>query len=892
MEEESSMKSELSAVLRATLSKEMKRIGGHLMRDVKEELDRFLSVNFPNKQCCPACNERCDHWKRSSPVSVDGARGTNDDAKATTGDWPAAAVEETTSSPKGDEETTSSPKGDEGLRPATTSPIGSQGLRPTTTSPTGSQDAPFPWERPQSEEKLRRWNNESLTSGDQEACSSYSCCAGSAPVPLELTNKQSEQGQRLVDTFRDCERLAPYKVFSLDNVSEDDDRQDPVSTSNVTQLPKLEDLEVSVEEPQATGSRDTTVLDLEIKGYLWTPRPGMPKRQQESGDDVEAILDGQDDSDISDISIHSELPNMEPLKSTSMASADSAPILVETTSLPPTRAGPTESILPVHVPRIGDGETGPTESILPVHVSRVGDGETGALGNFVDADVPSEPGCLSTAVDGVQAIRGSTTTAMRNAGRFSARLDTNTKDQCEVDALTLSEMEERTLAVKGKRDWPSRLMYAVHVGYFDYVIGLFLVVSAVVIGVETDVMTTLPASERPMVYRACDVIFFIVFLCELVLRVSIYRMYWFRMVGWQWNVFDLVVVVASAFSGMISLMTDGTDQAQDAIKGFGIVRMLKFCRIVRVFRMIRLIPELKAMVYLIAASMSSFFWTITLMTLMMYLLAVYYTDTAVVLMMQDADAAPHIKEKWGSIGRSVFSLFQAVTGGDDWCNFVDTWEKSNAGATTRTVNTLVFAGYISFAVLVMLNLVTGVFVDGAQRLIKEDRDKEVIKQARRLFVKLDGDASSSLSHEEFHTCLDEGTLDGYLEAVDLRRDEAMSLFTVLDVDQSGSLSLDEFLIGTLRMRGPAKTVDSSILKHMVVEMRNDIEPVLALPEQLENMLQRISILVSSQHEKLHRKSEFISAQVKMCLAVSEEIRGLMPCASPKAEGSRMRALRL
>jgi Ca2+-binding EF-hand superfamily protein len=423
----------------------------------------------------------------------------------------------------------------------------------------------------------------------------------------------------------------------------------------------------------------------------------------------------------------------------------------------------------------------------------------------------------------------------------------------EIKALMHCDMEERMVAVADKRDIRSRFIYAVYAGYFDYLIGVFLCTSAIILGIETDVMTKIAESEKPPVFRFFDGFFFIVFTFELIIRLAIYKCFWFRMDGWQWNVFDLVVVISVALDEVSTLLIAGTD-AHETIKTMGFVRLLKFGRIIRVIRMVRLIPQLQAMVYLIAASMSSFLWTMGLMSLMMYLLAVYYTEVAVQMKLEDEISEPALTEKWGSVGHSVYSLFQAVTGGDDWCNFVQTWEKSTASGQLKFTNTLIFVFYVSFAVLVMLNLVTGVFVEGAQRLIKQDRDAEVVKQARKLFALLGGDGDHEITYEDFCSHLDSSMLDDYLTAVELRRDEAESLFEVLDGDGSGTLSLDEFLLGTLRMKGYAKTVDAGMLKFMVKKVLAEI-----------NRLQAAT-------EKVQRTVTSIEEQVNICIAASYDLR--------------------
>eukprot|EP00927_Polykrikos_kofoidii_P009732 TRINITY_DN14076_c0_g2_i1.p1 TRINITY_DN14076_c0_g2~~TRINITY_DN14076_c0_g2_i1.p1 ORF type:complete len:563 (-),score=113.19 TRINITY_DN14076_c0_g2_i1:71-1678(-) len=409
-------------------------------------------------------------------------------------------------------------------------------------------------------------------------------------------------------------------------------------------------------------------------------------------------------------------------------------------------------------------------------------------------------------------------------------------DLAEIQALMHNELEDRIHATSKLTNFTGRFSYFVHVGHFDYFIGVFLCASAVILGVETDIMTKLDEDERPRIFRMFDILFFVVFSFELLVRLVIYRMFWFRMDGYQWNIFDIVVVSVTALDEISTALISGTE-AHEAVKSIGFVRMLKFGRIVRVIRMVRLVPELKAMVYLIAASMSSFFWTLALMMIMMYLLAIYYTETAVIIIRADPASEEILKEKWGSIGTSVTSLFQAATGGDDWCNFVQSWEDSSATQSTKMMNTCIFMTYIAFAVLVMLNLVTGVFVESAERLIQQDRDADVIRQARKLFGALGGDGEHSLTEEEFYDHLQSHMLDEYLEAVDMRRDEAETIFQVLDVDNSGELSLDEFLLGTLRMKGFSKTVDCGIIKHMLREFRTECEKTMkAMSTQLDNLV--------------------------------------------------------
>jgi hypothetical protein len=171
-----------------------------------------------------------------------------------------------------------------------------------------------------------------------------------------------------------------------------------------------------------------------------------------------------------------------------------------------------------------------------------------------------------------------------------------------------------------------------------------------------------------------------------------------------------------------------------------------------------------------------------------------------------------MKTNFGNVPAAILSLFQAITGGDDWRNFVDPFLEHEKGAKGAT-NALIFSFYVLFAVLVMLNLVTGVFVEGAQRMIQEEKDSEMLSEVKKLFNVADVDTSGHLSFEEFKNSVDSSSLSEFLTTVDLGSLDPMSLFQLLDFDGSGEVDVQEFVQGCMRLRGPARSVDLNALKH-------------------------------------------------------------------------------
>merc|ERR1712217_899791 len=77
----------------------------------------------------------------------------------------------------------------------------------------------------------------------------------------------------------------------------------------------------------------------------------------------------------------------------------------------------------------------------------------------------------------------------------------------------------------------------------------------------------------------------------------------------------------------------------------------------------------------------------------------------------------------------------------------------------------------------------------------------------------------------------------YLEALDLSMVETMSLFRLLDADDSGEVDIDEFCEGCLRLKGEAKSFDIHCLMYENQRMLGVWKEFMAFVEEhLDNGL--------------------------------------------------------
>mmetsp|Transcript_32291 Transcript_32291/g.70663 ORF Transcript_32291/g.70663 Transcript_32291/m.70663 type:complete len:749 (+) Transcript_32291:61-2307(+) len=386
----------------------------------------------------------------------------------------------------------------------------------------------------------------------------------------------------------------------------------------------------------------------------------------------------------------------------------------------------------------------------------------------------------------------------------------NRRLQDEIQAVRNREVIE-------KKPW--REMGAADVlksGKFDNSIGALIILNAATIGLQADYGAKHVTEVMPPPYVVIEKIFLCIFLSELLLRIWVYRYRFFygEMHTLFWNYFDLSCVVSQVAEELISMAysTSSNPQARqhNNFRLLKVLRTLRLLRILRVMRVLHLISELRTIVSSILGSFQSLLWTVVLLLLMIYVVAVAFTNQVTehavekeLIGDEPSTLDAKLRYYFGSLGRTVLSLWQAMSGGADWDEM--------AGPLIMEVHPLwgvAFAAYIAFALLALMNVVTGVFVQTALNSAKDEEDAFVTSQIVGLFnrdFKEDGDGMITL--KEIHDILNDPHRAKEWRSINVTSDQVTCLFELLDVFGTGSIKFDEFLNGCLRLNGSAKSVD-------------------------------------------------------------------------------------
>merc|ERR1712113_104432 len=130
-----------------------------------------------------------------------------------------------------------------------------------------------------------------------------------------------------------------------------------------------------------------------------------------------------------------------------------------------------------------------------------------------------------------------------------------------------------------------------------------------------------------------------------------------------------------------------------------------------------------------------------------------------------------------------------------------------------------FSLYIGLANLAMMGCLTAVFVDKVAKTVREDKDMFMASRFTELFMET---GEKEITWDIFESKLASRTMQDFFVTIDVDISNAQQLFELLDLDGSGSLDRDEMINGFLKLRGPAKALEVTLLMRWVQEMQTQL----------------------------------------------------------------------
>eukprot|EP00435_Cladocopium_sp_Y103_P013588 s2004_g3.t1 len=133
------------------------------------------------------------------------------------------------------------------------------------------------------------------------------------------------------------------------------------------------------------------------------------------------------------------------------------------------------------------------------------------------------------------------------------------------------------------------------------------------------------------------------------------------------------------------------------------------------------------------------------------------------------------------------------------------------------------------------------FVDNAGAAAKTQRDyiiekeREVketyIRELQNLFWQMDDDESGTLTAEEMQQLVKDPRMAAYFTALGFEPHDCVRLFTLLDTDSSGTVDIEEFLDGCLRLKGFARSIDVHFIMVLIHRLQKQLNGLERQPER-------------------------------------------------------------
>jgi len=329
---------------------------------------------------------------------------------------------------------------------------------------------------------------------------------------------------------------------------------------------------------------------------------------------------------------------------------------------------------------------------------------------------------------------------------------------------------------------------------FEVFIALHIVANTVLIAADT----FYTSETKPFWLSLAEHYFTLLFVVEFVIRILAY--------SWAWcfsvmNMFDIFLIWFTGVIVMWILSPAGVDVT--SVRRLGALRILRLARICRTLRIMPMFKDLWMLVQGILTCSSLLVWVILIGA------CVHYTFAVAVLELVAKDPKfeddEPVQDLFGTLARSMFTLFQIFT--------FDSWSSKVRPIVQKDPKSLiVFFVFMGLAGIVLSELMTAIVIrnsfDAAagdtEAILrgKQIRDHKIRTELQQMFTDLDEDNSGYLSIEEFMDCMDDFAFVRKMKMLDIDLEELPDIYEIID-DGDGQVVQDEFIGGMIRMQGPA-----------------------------------------------------------------------------------------
>lgn len=368
---------------------------------------------------------------------------------------------------------------------------------------------------------------------------------------------------------------------------------------------------------------------------------------------------------------------------------------------------------------------------------------------------------------------------------------------------------------------------------FEGTCSLVIMANSIFIAYSADhAMNTLDQPPDETI-QLIELFFCLFYTLELMLRLEAHRGLFFFGSYSKWNMLDVILVLFAIYDQVeyyttraMSIYGRGAN-----LSALRLMRLMKMVKLLRMIRFMRMFRELRLILNSIMGSVKSMLWSVLLVTCVTFMFGIAFLQAGTSYLkepdieVRDPRTCKAIKEYWGSVGGAMLTLYTVSTGGQDWKPVAKPLEQ------VGTTFYILFLLYIAFYMFVVTNTLTSLFVESAIQMSERDqqaaiheelsRKSEYISKIRALFEKLDTTGAGRIGYDEFCRQLSHPEMLAFAANLEIDAMDVEEFFRVLSSGGKFLVDIDTFVIGCIKLKGFAKSMDLLDLIHLSRKRADD-----------------------------------------------------------------------
>jgi hypothetical protein len=323
----------------------------------------------------------------------------------------------------------------------------------------------------------------------------------------------------------------------------------------------------------------------------------------------------------------------------------------------------------------------------------------------------------------------------------------------------------------------------------------------------------------------------------------------------RWNNFEFALVVLS-----VGDLFMGVNGDAERSSNFTFLRSFRLLKVLRLVRALRFLKELRLMLTSMVGCVSPLLWSTVMLAFLLCMFSIIFVNNVTDFLSSDRDdldpeSREAIQELFPSVQGGIITLLESVSGGADWADGYALL------AEVGLLTGLLYVFFILFFMISVWNVVTSLFIEKAMSAAQPDMSNLIYEQHLQdltyagellaIVKQLDLDDSGTISYDEFLGLFQHDHYRAFFTSRGIEIKDAQRFFQILEsIAGKDEVDIDSFVQGCMRMKGLASSLDVQTIRFecriLHTFMRKEFKHIR---QELKSLLQRREL---AQHKQQHK----------------------------------------